>query len=163
MIDGDALFLAADLPEWYQGGELSSAHGIDSIKRYELPLSYVLFCYPRDYTPVCTKELVMLQQATKKFQEKGYDLFVASTDSPEVHNLFFNDETAFPVKKVPNMEFVALTLRPYLLTDYGNALLLNEFSYANRVAVVVKNGKVKSIYQTDNDTPRSIEGLLSMV
>lgn len=160
-LQGDALFLEDEVAEWYKGGESSSAHDKYSIKWMELPYSYVLFCYPRDYTPVCTKELVTLQQKLEKFG--NLEVIAASTDSPESHARFFNDDDAFPVDDVPNIEYAVLTLRDHMLTPKGQELLLNEYGYCNRIAVVVKEGKIHAIYQTSNEKPRSIDGLVSML
>lgn len=148
-----------ELPEWYEGGELSSAHDEESIKYFDLPYSYVLFCYPRAGTPVCTKELKNLQKNLSKFK---LPVIVASTDSPEVHSDFLNDEEAFPPKEVPNIEYPVLTLRSHLLTDFGNQVIFNEYGYCKRTAIVVKEGKVSAIYSVANEDSRNIKTLLAL-
>lgn len=155
----DQLFAATYYPEWYYGGELSSCHSHDSVKPGELPYCYILFCYPRDFTPVCTGELIALQQALDTFRQAGVDVLAGSTDSPEAHNLFFNDEAAFPPEAVRNIEYPVLTLGPQLLTKYGRQLILDEFGYAKRVAIGVIDGVVQLVYQTNNDTARDIHVL----
>lgn len=150
-------------PEWYYGGEVSSAHSRDTIKTLEMSLSYVLFCYPRDFTPVCTAELIALQQNLERFKEKGIDVIAASTDSPESHNLFFNDEEAFPPKIVPNIEYPVVTIKEHMVLFQIKPLMFNEFGYCKRTAIVVKRGKLYNVYQTDNDKQRNMETLLSLV
>lgn len=145
--------------EWWHGQEMSSAHDADSIKPFDLPYSYVLFCYPRDGTAVCNAELIDLQQ---KLGEFNLDVIVASTDSPETHNKFFNDEEAFDPKLVPNIEYPVLTLRDYLLTDLCKQLIMSEFGYCKRIAIVVFNGTIKSIYETDNNVQRDISLLIKL-
>lgn len=156
----DPIFIEDKLPEWYDGGAISSAHNADSVQPFELPYSYVLFCYPRDNTPVCTGELIELQKGLKEF---NIPVIAASTDSPESHNLFFNNEEAFPSDVVPNIEYPILTIKDHLLTKYGKELILNEFGYCRRIAVVVKQGKVSALYQTGNDDARKINILIGML
>lgn len=156
----DQIFKSSYLPEWYQGGEVSSAHDANSIKTFEVPLSYVLFCYPRDNTPVCTSELIALQKELKKF---NLPVIAASTDSPESHSLFFNNDEAFPPEEVLNIEYPVLTLRDNLLTVYGNKIIMNEYGYCKRVALVIRNEVVKGLYETDSDTSRDISVLLGLV
>lgn len=162
-MEGDDLFLSTDIDEWYEGGELSSAHDAASIKTFELPLSYVLFCYPRDYTPVCTKELIELGNNLKLFSDKKVVVLAASTDSPESHSKFFNDDEAFPPSKIENVEYPILTIKPHLLTERGRNLLINRYGYCNRAAVYVKDGHIVAVYQTDDNHNRSIQGVASLV
>lgn len=157
---GEQLFKDTLLPEWYKGGAISSAHDEDSIDWYELPYSYVLFCYPRDNTPVCTAELKDLQ---KQLSDFDLPVIAASTDSPESHNLFFSDEEAFPPSEVPDIEYPVITIKEYLLTDYGRHVLLNEYGYCNRVCVIVKQGMADSIIQVNNNKHRDISYIRSLL
>lgn len=154
---------AAEPIEWYYGGETSSAHSPDTLKPLELPYSYVLFCYPRDNTPVCTAELIELQKYHQKFVDAGVGVVAASTDSPESHAKFFEDHEAFPPSKVLNIEYPIITIKEHQVLFQNKHLLFNEFGYCKRTALVVRHGKLYNVYQTDNDTPRSMKTLLSLV
>lgn len=48
----------------------------------------VLFFYPRDGTPVCTKEACAFRDAYEDFQQAGAVVIGVSSDSPERHQQF---------------------------------------------------------------------------
>lgn len=151
----DDIFTALP-PEWWYGQEMSSAHDAASIKEFDLPNDYVLFAYPRDFTPVCTQELIELQKNLSQFP---VEVIAASTDSPEAHNVFFNDQEYFPRSEVLNIDYPVLALKHHNLTVTGRNLILNEHGYCRRVALVVKSGKVVGLYEVDNDKQRDITTL----
>lgn len=153
----DDLFLV-DPPEWYHGQAMSSAHSAESILVFDMPASYVLFCYPRNGTPVCTKELRKLQRLQNRF---NVEVFAASTDSPESHVSFFNNPEAFPLDRPP-ISYPVLTLNVNILTDFGKKLVLNEFGYCKRIAIVVKDGQVKGIYESENSEERNLYTLADL-
>lgn len=146
-------------PEWWHGQAMSSAHNADSIQPYDLGFSYLLVAYPRDGTPVCTGELIELQ---KRLAEFPCEVVAASTDSPESHNRFFNDDTAFPPEVVPNIEYPILSVNETNLTEKGKDLLLNDYGYCKRVAILVKEGNVRAVYETDNEIPRDMSTLIHL-
>jgi len=48
----------------------------------------VLFFYPKDNTPTCTKEVCNLRDHYKDFQNKGYELLGVNADSAKKHQNF---------------------------------------------------------------------------
>jgi len=48
----------------------------------------VLFFYPKDNTPTCTKEVCNLRDNYKNFQNKGYELLGINADSAKKHQNF---------------------------------------------------------------------------
>jgi peroxiredoxin Q/BCP len=48
----------------------------------------VLFFYPKDGTPVCTKEACAFRDAYERFVEAGVEVVGVSGDSPEKHRAF---------------------------------------------------------------------------
>jgi len=48
----------------------------------------VLFFYPRDNTPTCTKEACNLRDNYKTFQDQGYEILGVSTDTEKSHQKF---------------------------------------------------------------------------
>lgn len=49
---------------------------------------YILFFYPRDNSPSCTKEACSLRDDYKKLQKKSYEVFGISPDSMKKHMNF---------------------------------------------------------------------------
>lgn len=49
---------------------------------------YVLYFYPKDNTPGCTKEACNIRDNYQKFLDAGYSVFGVSADSPESHQRF---------------------------------------------------------------------------
>lgn len=62
------------------GGEISSA----ALKGQ----TYVLYFYPKDDTPGCTKEAIGFTEAKRKFDSAGVQIVGVSKDSPESHDKF---------------------------------------------------------------------------
>lgn len=50
----------------------------------------VLFFYPRDNTPTCTKEACNLRDNYSEFQKQGYEVLGISTDSAKSHLKFID-------------------------------------------------------------------------
>lgn len=48
----------------------------------------VLYFYPKDDTPGCTKEACMIRDAYEQFEQMGVGVFGVSKDSPESHRDF---------------------------------------------------------------------------
>lgn len=69
----------------------------------------VLFFYPKDGTPICTKQVCSFRDSYEKFQEMGFEVIGVSGDSSESHR-----------------EFAERHHVPYsLITDEGNELRKN--------------------------------------
>lgn len=141
--------------EWYDQQVISSAHDATTIEPYDMPGSYILFVYPRDATPVCTDELKSLQYYKDR---SPLPIIAGSTDSPEVHNWFYNDPEVFK----RDITYPVLTINPADLTEKGIDLLLNAYGYCKRVAIIVVEDKVRAVYEMDNDTPRDVSILLTL-
>lgn len=52
----------------------------------------VLYFYPKDMTPGCTKEACNLRDNYKALQQKGYEVFGVSTDNEKSHRKFIEKE-----------------------------------------------------------------------
>ncbi len=52
----------------------------------------VLYFYPKDMTPGCTKEACNLRDNYKALQKKGYEVFGVSTDNEKSHRKFIDKE-----------------------------------------------------------------------
>ena len=57
----------------------------------------IVYFYPKDNTPGCTKQACNLRDNYEKFQEMGYEILGVSTDSGKSH-LKFIDKFSLPFK-----------------------------------------------------------------
>ena len=53
----------------------------------------VLFFYPKDFTPVCTKEACLFRDIHAELAEQGVQVVGISADSPESHQRFAKEHT----------------------------------------------------------------------
>lgn len=72
--------------------ELESANGEIVKSKDLLGTSYVLYFYPKDNTPGCTKEAIDFTTLLKDFSDLGYKIFGVSPDSIKSHNKFITDK-----------------------------------------------------------------------
>lgn len=52
--------------------------------------SYILFFYPKDDSPGCTKEACAIRDSYKKIKKAGYQVFGISPDNIKKHNKFID-------------------------------------------------------------------------
>lgn len=63
----------------------------------------VLYFYPRDFTPVCTKEACLFRDAHADLAAKGAQVVGVSTDTDETHRAFAEKHALeFPLLSDPN-------------------------------------------------------------
>ena len=105
--------------------ELESASG-DIIKSKDLlGSSYVLYFYPKDNTPGCTKEAEDFTSLINDFNNKGYKIFGVSPDSIKSHNKFITDKDlkitllSDPEKKTAESYFAYGEKKNYGKTYFG--------------------------------------------
>jgi len=99
--------------------------------------SVILYFYPKDQTPGCTKEACNFRDNISKFKELNAEVLGVSVDDAESHKSF---------KEKENLNFTLLADPDKEVTKkYG---VLNTFGVASRVTFVIdKEGKVKKIYE----------------
>ena len=51
---------------------------------------YILFFYPKDDTPACTKEACSLRDGYSNFQKNGYEIYGVSPDKEKKHQKFID-------------------------------------------------------------------------
>ena len=74
-----------------QSGQLVSLSDFEGKK-------VVLFFYPKDNTPTCTKEACNLRDNYQVFKEKGYEILGISSDSGKSHQKFIDKyELPYPL------------------------------------------------------------------
>ncbi len=97
----------------------------------------VLYFYPRDNTPGCTKEACSLRDGQKALTDLGVQIIGVSTDSVKSHENFRNKYSLdFPLLSDKSREIVEL---------YG---VKSKFNSARRITFLIeKGGKIAHIWK----------------
>ncbi|XP_024400459.1 peroxiredoxin Q, chloroplastic [Physcomitrium patens] len=115
----------------------------------------VLYFYPADFTPTCTKQACAFRDSYEKFKKAGAEVVGVSADSPELHK-----------------QFKARYRLPFtLLSDEGNKLRKDWAvpgdvfgTVPGRITYVIdKNGKVVLIYNNAFDAQKHIDETLNIL
>ena len=103
----------------------------------------VLFCHPRDYTPVCSSELLELAHLQDDFEEMGVELVVISTDNLKSHQSWVGmlEKITYKGKETPTIEFP--------LVDDHKAEVAKKYGMIHHPASTTEN--VRGIYVIDQD------------
>ena len=98
----------------------------------------LLFFYPKDNTPGCTKQSCMLRDSFKKFQEQGTVIFGISTQNEKSHQAFIKEhKLPFDLRVDTDGRVAAL---------YG---VKNRAGFLERKSVLIgPNGKVFKYYES---------------
>lgn len=96
----------------------------------------IVYFYPKDGTPGCTKEACAFRDAWDKFKAANVQIFGVSTDDAKSHEEFAKEEKLpFPILADPNSEWVRAFGVPTRL------------GMASRVSFLLDpNGKVAKVY-----------------
>ena len=107
---------------------------------FEGKANIILYFYPKDKTPGCTKEACNFRDNIEKFNELGTKVLGVSVDDVDSHKSF---------KEKDNLNFTLLADPEKKVTkEYG---VLNKFGVASRVTFVIdKQGVIKKIYEKVN-------------
>jgi peroxiredoxin Q/BCP len=117
----------------------------------------VLYFYPKDSTPGCTKEACNFRDNYKALQEKGYEVIGVSTDSEKSHQKFIEKyELPFPLIADTDQKVV---------NDYGvwglKKFMGREYMGINRTTFLIdEKGKIEKLIEKV-DTENSTEQILS--
>ena len=103
----------------------------------------VLYFYPRDNTPGCTKEACNIRDNMRLLNKKGVVVFGVSTDNEESHKKFSeNFELNFPllcdIDKIASKKYGVYAKKSL----YGK-----EYFGIKRTTFIIKAGKIKNIIE----------------
>lgn len=108
----------------------------------------VLYFYPKDDTPGCTKESCEFRDQHAVFEQHGAQVFGVSTDDAASHKKF--------VEKY-DLNFTLLADPDHTISKaYG---VLGEGGYAQRVTFLIKGGSVQHVFDSVNPVGHSQEVL----
>lgn len=117
--------------------------------------SIVLYFYPKDFTPGCTREACSFRDSYESFLEAGAEVVGVSADSVESHEKFANKKNlpfillSDPGAKVHKMYDVSPTL-------FG--LIPGRVTY-----VIDKDGKVRNAFQSQVNIGKHVNEALEVV
>ncbi len=143
-------------PQYYYMGDTISAHNGPVEENIVDELSFVLFLYPRDWTPVCTKEIIDISRMKDHFK---IPVFVGSANMPEAHAAFYSslDE---PIN-VPALTVTSSILDPEFKEKYGR-IIFNEYDVTNRRTILCWRGQYY-IKEGHIERPRNIVEIIDEI
>ncbi len=114
--------------------------------------SLVLFFYPKDYTPGCTKEACSFRDSYEEFTERGAEVIGISSDSESSHRKFASTyklpfillaDTRNKVRKLFKVEKALFNLLPgretYVINKEGKVIMVfNSMSASKHIAKALK-------------------------
>ncbi len=117
----------------------------------------VLFFYPKDYTPGCTKEACSFRDSYEEFTERGAEVIGISADSESSHRKFASSyklpfillaDTRNKVRKLFKVEKALFNLLPgretYVINKEGKVIMVfNNMSASKHIAKALKALKKK--------------------
>jgi len=121
----------------------------------------ILFAHPRDFTPVCSSEILELAYAHREFNQLGAKLVVMSTDKLESHFMWKAalEEVPYRNRKPVKIQFPLVEDQAYAVSDlYG--MTHPEAKRGKNVRGVFfidRDNKVRAIYFYPAEVGRSTE------
>lgn len=127
----------------------------------------ILFSHPRDFTPVCTTELLELAYRQNEFEQLGVKLAVISTDDLEQHELWktYLEETDYKNRGQQQISFpIIADLKAKVADKYG---MLNEAAntteYVRGVFIIDDKNIIRSVNFYPMEIGRNIDELIRIV
>jgi thioredoxin-dependent peroxiredoxin len=145
-------------------GQRAPDFDVESSKGERLKLSdlvgkknVVLYFYPGDFTPVCTKETCGFRDAMGELDSKDTIVIGVSVDSDASHRKFAEKyEVPFSLVSDPDLKLAA----EYEATSFLRSLLKK----ASRVTYVIdKKGMIAGVFRSELSAGTHIEGVRELV
>lgn len=124
----------------------------------------ILFSHPRDFTPVCSTEILELAYAEKEFEKLGAKLIVLSTDQLDTHFSWKAalEEIDYQGRGRTSIRFPLVADSAYLVTDLYGMSHPNAKRGANirGVYFIDRGNRIRAIFFYPAETGRNTEELL---
>jgi thioredoxin-dependent peroxiredoxin len=125
-----------------------------SLAAYKGKKNVVLFFYPGDFTPVCTKEACGFRDIYDELQGKDTEVIGVSIDSGASHEKF---------AKANNLGFPLLSDADKALAtryDAASGIFASLMGRVNRVTYVIdKNGKIAAVLKGELSANKHVDGV----
>lgn len=129
------LQIGSSAPDFSLVGNDNKTYTLSQIKSDRI----VLYFYPRDNTPGCTKQACGIAQDYTQLQEHGIEIFGINYQSPIVHRAF---------KKEHNLPFVLLSDTKKKVAHAYGAFSPWHPMFPKRITIVIEKGKIISILES---------------
>jgi thioredoxin-dependent peroxiredoxin len=116
--------------------------------------SVVLYFYPKDDTPGCTKEACSFRDNYDQYLSQGITVFGVSLDDAASHKAF-TDKFSLPFALLADTDAA-------IATSYGVLGEKNGMRYAQRVTYVITDGTIAQVYETVNTETHATDILSAM-
>ena len=123
-----------------ESGEIISSESL-------LGKKYILFFYPKDDTPACTKEACSLRDNYKIFAKNGYEIYGVSPDKEKKHQKYI-DKYEFQFSLLADIEREMINAFGYwgpkkfmgreIIGVYRTTVVVDETGYINTIIDKVK-------------------------
>ena len=150
------------------GSKAPSFTAISTNGKIKFPEDYgnswkIMFSHPKDFTPVCSSEMLELAYAQKSFEEMGVKLLVLSTDLLEQHNSW-----KAALEEIPYKDREPVTINFPLVADndlkvstlYG--MIHSQASLSQNIRgvyIISPENTIRAIMFYPNEVGRNIEEL----
>ena len=115
----------------------------------------VLYFYPKDFTPGCTKEACSFRDHRAEFADAGAEIYGVSLDTPEKHAAFAERHS---------LPFPLISDGDRSIASSFGVLRLGGLLFTKRVTFVIdRGGTIRHVTQSELATDRHIEQALSAV
>ena len=115
----------------------------------------VLYFYPKDDTPGCTKEACNFRDNYDQYLSKGVSVLGVSVDNEASHQAFASKY---------NLPFPLLAdIDGKIAAAYDVVTERDEVKYAKRVTYVIQSGAIAQVYETVNTATHATDILATLV
>lgn len=105
----------------------------------------LLYFYPKDDTPGCTKEACMITEVYDDFKKAGIAVLGVSSDSPESHKKFA-DKYSLPFTLLSDP-------KKKVIKEYGASSAL----FTKRISYLIENGVIIKVYPKVDPASHAVE------
>ena len=127
---------------------------IVSLKDFLGKKSVVLYFYPKDDTPGCTKEACTFRDSFQGFQDAGAEVLGVSSDSPESHTRFISKHH-LPFTLLSDQDG---TVRKLYGVPASMGVLPGRVTY-----VIDKDGIVRLVFNSMLDAPKHVSEAMRII
>jgi peroxiredoxin Q/BCP len=106
----------------------------------------LLYFYPKDDTPGCTKEACAITEIYDDFKKNNVVVLGVSSDSPESHTKF-RDKYDIPFTLLSD-------LKKEVIKTYG---ALGPLGFTKRISYLIKNGEIVKVYPKVDPANHALE------